>query len=163
MSSPPEPDALPPDALAERLAEVYVALGPVYRRVARIVEHDERNSGLSVGVRNVLDQLRRRGELTVPQLAQEQDLSRQFVQRMVHDARGAGYVELVENPAHRRSSLVRIEPAGREAIGAVIGREHELMARVGGNLTAAELEATLRVLHHMDAALVEVEGERGRP
>lgn len=163
MSSPPEPDALPPDALAERLAEVYVALGPVYRRVARIVEHDERNSGLSVGVRNVLDQLRRRGELTVPQLAQEQDLSRQFVQRMVHDARGAGYVELVENPAHRRSSLVRIEPAGREAIGAVIGREHELMARVGGNLTAAELEATLRVLHHMDAALVEVEGKRGRP
>lgn len=163
MSSPPEPDALPPDALAERLAEVYVALGPVYRRVARIVEHDERNSGMSVGVRNVLDQLRRRGELTVPQLAQEQDLSRQFVQRMVHDARGAGYVELVENPAHRRSSLVRIEPAGREAIGAVIGREHELMARVGGNLTAAELEATLRVLHHMDAALVEVEGKRGRP
>lgn len=163
MTSPLESEALPPDALAERLAEVYVALGPVYRRVARIVEHDGRSSGLSVGVRNVLDQLRRRGELTVPQLAQEQDLSRQFVQRMVHDARGADLVELVENPAHRRSSLVRITPAGREAIDAVIEREHELMGRVGGNLTATELEATIRVLHHMDAALVEIEDVRNRP
>ncbi|MGO2046013.1 MarR family winged helix-turn-helix transcriptional regulator [Brachybacterium tyrofermentans] len=163
MSTPSSRDALPPDALAERLAEVYVAIGPVYRRVARIVEHDGHSSGLSVGVRNVLDQLRRRGELTVPQLAHEQDLSRQFVQRMVHDARGADLVELVENPAHRRSSLVRITPAGQEAIGAVIEREHELMGRVGGHLTAAELEATVRVLRHMDAALVEIEDERDRP
>ena len=70
MSTP-----LPPDDLADRLAEVYVALGPVYRRVARIVEHDEHSSGLAVGVRNVLDQLRRTGERTVPQLARAPDLS----------------------------------------------------------------------------------------
>lgn len=154
MSSP-----LPPDALAARLAEVYVALGPVYRRVSRIVEHDESVSGLSVGVRNVLDQLRRDGERTVPQLARHQDLSRQFVQRMVHEARAAGLVQLVDNPAHRRSSLVRMTAAGQDAITAVIAREHELMGRVGGGLTADELAATLRVLHHMDEALIEIEAE----
>lgn len=152
MSTP-----LPPDALADRLAEVYVALGPVYRRVSRIVERDETTSGLSVGVRNVLDQLRRDGERTVPQLARHQDLSRQFVQRMVHEAREAGLVQLVDNPAHRRSSLVRITAAGQEAITAVIEREHEMMGRVGGDLTADELTATLRVLHHMDEALIEIE------
>ncbi|MDN5687442.1 MAG: MarR family winged helix-turn-helix transcriptional regulator [Brachybacterium sp.] len=154
MTSP-----LPPDALADRLAEVYVALGPVYRRVSRIVEHDESVSGLSVGVRNVLDQLRRDGERTVPQLARHQDLSRQFVQRMVHEARADGLVQLVDNPAHRRSSLVRMTAAGQDAITAVIAREHELMGRVGGDLTADELAATLRVLHHMDEALIEIETE----
>lgn len=157
MSTP-----LDPDSLADRLAAVYVALGPVYRRVARIVERDKAFSGLSVGVRNVLDQLRRDGERTVPQLARSQDLSRQFVQRMVNEAQEAGLVELIDNPAHRRSRLVRMTPRGLEAILRVIDREHDLMSRVGGDLTDIELDATLRVLHHMDLALLELEKE-GRP
>ncbi|RLV55814.1 MarR family transcriptional regulator [Aeromicrobium phragmitis] len=152
MSTP-----LGPDTLADRLAEVYVALGPVYRKVARIVERDQSVMGMSVGVRSVLDQLRRGGDLTVPQMARDQDLSRQFVQRMVNDALAAGLVELIDNPAHRRSSLVRLTPAGAEAIEAVAAREHRLMSRVGGDLTGDELDATLRVLRHMLAALEEVE------
>ena len=153
MDNPP----LAPEALAPRLAEVYVALGPVYRRVARLVEQDEQVSGLSVGVRNVLDQLRRDGERTVPQLARAQDLSRQYTQRMVDQAAADGLVELIENPAHRRSRLVRLTPAGDAAITAVIERELSLLERVGGDLTAAELDGTLRVLHHMDQALITLE------
>lgn len=152
---------LSPDELADRLAEVYVALGPVYRRVARIVDRDEQLSGLSVGVRNVLDQLRRGGDRTVPQLARGQELSRQYVQRMVDEARGAGLLELRENPAHRRSCLVHLTGRGAEAIDAVLTREHALLERVGGDLTGEELVATLRVLRHMDEALVEI--ERGTP
>jgi len=157
MDNPP----LAPEALAPRLAEVYVALGPVYRRVARLVEQDEHVSGLSVGVRNVLDQLRRDGERTVPQLARAQDLSRQYTQRMVDQAAADGLVELIENPAHRRSRLVRLTPAGDAAITAVIERELSLLERVGGDLTAAELDGTLRVLLHMDQALIALE-EDGR-
>lgn len=153
MDNPP----LAPEALAPRLAEVYVALGPVYRRVARLVEQDERVSGLSVGVRNVLDQLRRDGERTVPQLARAQDLSRQYTQRMVDQAATDGLVELIENPAHRRSRLVRLTPAGKKAITAVLERELSLLERVGGDLTAAELDGTLRVLLHMDQALIALE------
>lgn len=153
MDNPP----LAPETLAPRLAEVYVALGPVYRRVARLVEQDEQVSGLSVGVRNVLDQLRRDGERTVPQLARAQDLSRQYTQRMVDQAAADGLVELIENPAHRRSRLVRLTPAGKKAITAVLERELALLERVGGDLTAAELDGTLRVLHHMDLALIALE------
>ena len=153
---------LDPQTRAARLAEVYVALGPVYRRVARLVEQDEQVSGLSVGVRNVLDQLRLGGDRTVPQLARAQDLSRQYTQRMVDQAATDGLVELVENPAHRRSRLVRLTPTGAAAIGSVIDRELSLLTRVGGDLTAAELEGTLRVLHHMDQALIALEEESGR-
>ena len=153
---------LDPQTRAARLAEVYVALGPVYRRVARLVEQDEQVSGLSVGVRNVLDQLRRDGDRTVPQLARAQDLSRQYTQRMVDQAAADGLVELVENPAHRRSRLVRLTPTGADAIASVIDRELSLLRRVGGDLTAAELDGTLRVLHHMDEALIALEEESGR-
>jgi DNA-binding MarR family transcriptional regulator len=153
---------LRPDQLSHRLAEVYVALGPVYRRVARIVEQDEQVSGLSVGVRNVLDQLRRDGDRTVPQLARAQELSRQYTQRMVDRARADGHVELVDNPAHLRSRLVRLTGRGRDAIDGVLGRELSLLERVGGDLTAAELDGTLRVLHHMDQALIALEEEAER-
>lgn len=152
MSAP-----LDPDALAARLSEVYVVLGPLYRKAARTVERDEPLMGMSVGVRAVLDRLRRDGDATVPQIARDQDLSRQFVQRMVNDARAAGFVELASNPAHRRSPLVRLTSAGARAIESVAQREHRLMAQVGGDLTGDEVESTLRVLRHMLTALDEME------
>lgn len=76
------------------------------------------------------------------------------------DAKAAGFVELAPNPSHRRSSLVRLTLAGCTAIAAVTTREQELMGRVGGDLTGTEVEATLRVLHHMLAGLAEMERER---
>lgn len=154
--------ALPPDDLADRLARVYAVIGPVYRKVARIVEADEPVNGMSVGVRAVLDHLRREGACTVPRIAERQELSRQFIQRVVNDARDAGFVELVDNPAHRRSRLVHLTAAGREAIEAVVAREQALMGQVGGELTADELDATLRVLHHMKAALDDIDRGRAR-
>nr|WP_246211806.1 MarR family winged helix-turn-helix transcriptional regulator [Phytoactinopolyspora alkaliphila] len=114
---------------------------------------------MSVGVRAVLDQLRRRGALTVPDMARDQDLSRQFVQRMVNDARAAGWVDVVENPAHRRSHLIRLTPSGEDAIGAVAAREHGLLRRVGGDLTGTEIDATLRVLTEMLSAIDTIERE----
>src|SRR5699024_9714487 len=128
-------NALPPDQLAARLAEVYVEIGPLYRKVARIVERSQPAMGMSVGVRAVREQRSRRGGRTAPRLARGQALSWQLVQRMVHDAKGAGLVELAPHPAHRRSSRVRLAQAGRTAIGSVPERERELMSRVGGRLT----------------------------
>ena len=144
MSTP-----LPPEALAARLADVYLVVGPLYRRVSRAVERDQPVMGMSVGVRAVLEQLHREGESTVPAIAAAQELSRQFVQRMVNDARAAELVELVDNPRHRRSSLVRLTADGRAAIAAVVDREHRLLRQVAGGLTAAEVDATLRVLRAM--------------
>lgn len=156
-SAPSAGRVLPPEALADRLAEVYLVLGPIYRRVSRIVEQDGERSGIPTGVRAVLAQLLRDGERTVPQIAREQDLSRQFVQRMADEALVAGLIERRENPAHRRSWLLRLTDAGRERIGRVLASEHERMGRVGGDLTGEDLEATLKVLRSMLAALDDVE------
>ena len=150
---------LNPDRLAERLAEVYLVVGPLSRKVLRVVEQSQPVMGMSVGVRAVLDQLRRDGARTVPQMARTQDLSRQFVQRMVNDASTLGWVEAVDNPAHRRSPLIRITPDGERAIAAVIAREHALMSRVPGDLTGSDIDTTLRVLRAMLAGLEDVEAQ----
>lgn len=143
---PPDDLPLPPDDLAARLYEVFAVLGPLYRRVTRRVELNEPIEGLPIGVRAVLDLLRAHGPLTVPQMGRAQALSRQFVQRMVNDAAAGGLVEAIPNPAHQRSSLIRLTDDGRTAIETVIARESELLKRVGGDLTDEDVDTCVRVL-----------------
>lgn len=147
---------LPPEELAAGLAEVYSVVGPLYRRVLRLVEHRAPDAGVSVGTRAALERLAETGTETVPAIARALALSRQFVQRSVNDACEQDLVTLQPNPAHRRSSLVELTEAGKAAIASVQAREHEAMAQVGGDLTGNELASTLRVLRHMLTALDEV-------
>ncbi|MDT0614097.1 MarR family winged helix-turn-helix transcriptional regulator [Streptomyces lancefieldiae] len=148
---------LPPDVLARRLTEVYDLIGPLYRRTQRSVEQGLAVHGLSVGVRAVLALLHRNGPMTVPQMGRAQAISRQFVQRMVNDAAARGLVESVPNPAHRRSSLIRLTDEGRAAITAVLDREHLVLREVGGDLTDADVATCLRVLGAMLGALDHVD------
>ncbi|MFF0109299.1 MarR family winged helix-turn-helix transcriptional regulator [Streptomyces hirsutus] len=140
---------LPPDELGPRLMEVFDLVGPLYRRVQRKVEQGEAVEGLSVGVRAVLDLLHKHGPMTVPQMGRAQAISRQFVQRMVNDAAARGLVESIPNPAHQRSSLIRLTDGGRAAIAAAVAREHAVLREVGGDLTDADLRSCVRVLAQM--------------
>jgi DNA-binding MarR family transcriptional regulator len=77
-------------------------------------------------------------------------LTRQFVQRMANDAMDRGWAEATPNPAHQRSSLIRITDEGVAVITAILAREHALNRQVGaGELTDAELRACVRVLKEM--------------
>lgn len=142
-------------ALADRLIEVFDLVGPLYRRAQRKVEEETR--GLSVGVRAVLNLLREQGPMTVPQMGRAQALSRQFVQRMTNDAAALGLVEPVPNPAHRRSSLIRLTAEGRAAITAVIDHERALLREAGAGLSDADVSACLRVLSRLVAYLDTVD------
>lgn len=145
------------DDTADKLAEVYLLVGPLYRRVLHEVEDAAPDNRVSAGVRAVLDQLRRHGPMTVPEIGRSQSLSRQFVQRMVDEALVAGLVERSENPRHRRSKLIVPTTAGRAVIDAVVGREHERLRAVARDVDDADVDAALRVLATMVGALAEIE------
>jgi DNA-binding MarR family transcriptional regulator len=143
-------DELPfPDERTVRLAEVFDVVGPLYRRTMRKVEQDAPAHGLSVGVRAVLSLLSGNGPMTVPQMGRAQALSRQFVQRMVNEAAARSLVEAVANPAHKRSSLIRLTADGAAAIAAVTGHERALLRPAGGDLTDSDITACLRVLRRL--------------
>ncbi|GAA3443502.1 MarR family winged helix-turn-helix transcriptional regulator [Planomonospora venezuelensis] len=150
-------DGPEPGELADRLTEVFDLVGPLYRRAQRKVEQDAPIEGLSVGVRAVLNLLREHGPMTVPQMGRAQALSRQFVQRMTNDAAARGLVEFAPNPAHRRSSLIRLTAEGRAAITAVIDREHAVLRQIDGDLTDAEVTACIRVLSRLLRLLDDVD------
>ncbi|MGR6922368.1 MarR family winged helix-turn-helix transcriptional regulator [[Actinomadura] parvosata] len=149
-----DPDPRP---VTDRLAEVFDLVGPLYRRAQRKVEQDAPIEGLSVGVRAVLNLLREHGPMTVPQMGRAQALSRQFVQRMTNDAAGLGLVAFEPNPAHKRSSLIRLTEEGERAIGAVLDRERAVLRQIGGDLTEADIDACLRVLSRLLHLLDDVD------
>ncbi|MFF0078253.1 MarR family winged helix-turn-helix transcriptional regulator [Streptomyces canus] len=143
-------EPLSPDDLGHRVSEVFDLVGALYRRGLRKLEQDEAVGGVSVGVRSVLVLLHRYGPMTVPQMGRIMALTRQFVQRMANDAMDRGWAEATPNPAHQRSSLIRITDEGVAVITAILAREHALNRQVGGGeLTDAELQACVRVLKEM--------------
>jgi DNA-binding MarR family transcriptional regulator len=64
----------------------------------------------------VLLDLQERGPQTVPQLARHRRVSRQHIQVIANRLIAAGWVVAVPNPAHLRSSLLRLTLAGSEAL-----------------------------------------------
>lgn len=158
----PASEPLSPDELPGRLMEVFALVGPLYRRVQRRIELDAAQ-GLSVGVRAVLDLLRENGPMTVPQMGRAQSLSRQFVQRMVNDAAERKLVESIPNPAHQRSSLIRLTDGGHAAITAVTAREHAMLRQAGGDLTNTDVAACVRVLGRMLELFDDVDASNAEP
>lgn len=57
--------------------------------------------------------------LTVPQIARRLGVSRQNEQRVVNDLVDDGLAELVTNPDHRTSPLVRLTPKGERALAGI--------------------------------------------
>ena len=149
IDEPLSPEPLSPDDLGHRVSEVFDLIGALYRRGLRKLEQGEEVEGVSVGLRSVLVLLRRYGPMTVPQMGRVMALTRQFVQRMVNEAVDRGWAEVTPNPAHQRSSLIRITDEGEAVITAILAREHALNRQVGGDLTEAELRACTRVLKEM--------------
>jgi len=67
---------------------------------------------LPAGGQEVLEILEAHGDQTVPQIARLRGTSRQNIQILVNKLQQDGCVELANNPAHKRSNLVRATNKG---------------------------------------------------
>lgn len=114
------------------------------------------------GMRAILRDLDRLGPQTVPQMARRRPVSRQHIQGLVNQLLDVGHVELIDNPAHRRSPLVRLTREGSAAFAAMREREAALIARLAPDapdLTADDLRTAATVLRALREVL---EGSRLR-
>jgi DNA-binding MarR family transcriptional regulator len=75
------------------------------------------------------------------------------VQRSVDDAQARGFVLLLANPAHRRSSLVALTETGRAAVEERRARERDLLQRVADAVSPAEVTGCVVVLRQLLAAV----------
>ncbi|MEU9033468.1 MarR family transcriptional regulator [Streptomyces sp. NPDC048352] len=139
-----------PDHLAGPLLyEVIRSLWPLHRTVVRAVERELVGTGMTAGQHAVMDELRRAGPRTVPQLARLLGLDRQPVQRLVNDATALGLAESTPNPEHRRSRLIRLTPEGEATIRGIQEAEEAELRRRLFDLSAGDVMTALHVLRRL--------------
>ncbi len=129
------------------LESVLAETGALFHRLRHEAERIHGHGETSSGRRAILRGLSRLGPQTVPEMARARPVSRQYIQRLVNELTADGLVEAVENPAHKRSSLIQLTGAGQEKLEEMSARERELIDGLRIEVPPAELlqaAATLR-------------------
>jgi DNA-binding MarR family transcriptional regulator len=120
--------------------------------------------GVTTAMRGILGSLTALGPRTVPQLARERPVSRQYVQGVVNALTAAGLAELRANPTHQRSPLVALTAKGAATFEQVRRREFAVAAVAGDVVAEADVAAALRVLGRLEMILAgQLETVRGEP
>lgn len=95
---------------------------------------------------SLVQSLERDGAQTVPQLAKARGVSRQHVQTAINALIEKGIALRAENPAHRRSSLLELTPAGRRLAESLYEKEAEALAKFDLGVPAKEFESVADAL-----------------
>ena len=111
------------------------------------------NIGLTTGERALLQSISA-GGATVPRLADERGISRQAVQKTVDLLESKGLIRKVAPETDRRSRLLETTAEGRRLLDRVRQRERAAAALPATGLSAADLDATGRVLDALEKELV---------
>lgn len=156
MSRRTTSDGAPRDATARALFDLIMEVAPTYRRISA--------AGLKLGTRTahgghwwLVRRLRAVGEQTVPQLAQFRGVSRQHVQVTVNDLVQRGLVEVLDNPRHKRSKLVRLTTRGRNYVEATGDRLSLWIDTMVHDFTKKEALTATRALRKLCAVPLQDE------
>ncbi|WP_150526195.1 MarR family winged helix-turn-helix transcriptional regulator [Roseibium sediminis] len=122
---------------------------PVHRRLARAVETKLAGSGISVGMRAVMEILAVKGKSSVPEIARNLFLKRQQIQLLVNELEAKGYLERGPNPAHKRSPLFALTKDGLSEFERIRQTENMELEALVTPLSQAELASTEVVLRQL--------------
>lgn len=104
---------------------------------------------IPVASRSALQILQRYGPQTVPQIARARFSSRQNIQILINRLKEEGLVELVTNPEHKRSALVRLTERGHAAIVQATAEESKLSTELLPAFSQIELSSATEVLNKL--------------
>lgn len=132
--------------IGNALAEVMNETRALFHRLRAVGDQVHRPLGISTAERSVMAGLARLGPQTVPEMARLRPVSRQHIQGLVNLLLDKGFVELSENPAHKRSHLVQLTPKGEAAMKEIDRTEKRLLEELVPRFAAEDLRATAEVL-----------------
>ncbi len=138
---------------AEKLNSLFGEVNTLATQCKQARPPFESHGDLAGGVRGVLLILGRSDSQTVPEIAQQRCTSRQNIQIVVNRLKEEGLVELVSNPAHKRSARVRLTEKGRGLFQQIELAESRLLQEILTDLSQDELVLTTKCLQKLREAL----------
>lgn len=139
--------------MQESFDELFREVRLLFNTLVRTGEQLHDDSDMTLPRRAVLEHLLREGPSTVPAIARARRVSRQHIQALVNPLLHEGLVERVENPAHRRSKLIRLTAAGWKVIDDIRAHEAHYINQAGIGVGDEEVERAIDVLRHVREAL----------
>ncbi len=108
------------------------------------------------GYWSVLRLLKINGPQTVPQLARYRYVPRQSVQKLANEMLADGVIELVNNPAHKKSKLLRLTPEGDIVFQEMSDRIAKLAETLAKQQDATQLQNAADVVKKLHEQLREM-------
>lgn len=98
------------------------------------------------GLIGMMHSLKWGGPQTVPQIARARPVSRQRIQKLADEMAAEGLIEFVDNPAHKRSKLVRLTAKGEAAYDELRAAMLALCEEMAADMDAGQIETARAVL-----------------
>jgi DNA-binding MarR family transcriptional regulator len=156
LSQPNELIELPSES-SQKLELLLTEVSALATRLKQTFRRFQPESSLGTWGRSVLEILEAHGPQSVPQIARQRCTSRQNVQTIVNRLKAKGCVELVTNPAHRRSALVQGTDRGRSLVQASSVTKRDLTGFLSSKMTSSELDSAVLLLRRLRGLLAEHE------
>jgi DNA-binding MarR family transcriptional regulator len=101
---------------------------------------------LNAADRAALEFLYPNSALSVPEIAERYQVSRQHIQVTVNALQAKGLVGTRPNPRHKRSQLIELTKAGRMRFETILKRDEEAIESLFAGLTAEQVSTTRATL-----------------
>ncbi|MBM3557504.1 MAG: MarR family transcriptional regulator [Alphaproteobacteria bacterium] len=134
------------DEREDAARSLLLGLRKAFHAISALGEAVHQGSGITLGMRGVMESLFRQGPATVPALARSRPVSRQHIQALVGRLLELGLVEALANPAHRRSVLIALSDKGAKVFAALERREKAPLARLFDGMRPEDVARTGRIL-----------------
>ncbi len=135
------------------LYKVIVAVRAAFNRLKSFADDLHEDLGITAAMRAVLEHLATRGPDTVPRIATTKGVSRQHIQTIVNSLLDDALVDLRENPAHARSSLVVLTTVGAQRFAVIRAREQHHLSRLAAAVDQTDLQAVSTTLQALTRQL----------
>ena len=113
------------------------------------------------GVWGLLRSLKLGGPQTVPDLARARPVARQHIQKLADALAAERLVAFAPNPAHRRSQLVALTPAGERLYESLTAKLQRMSDTLAKDMDAAKIAAAAEILAVLIGKLDALLGEAG--
>lgn len=144
-----------PAALDSSSYQVIWLIRRLFRALSQKSNENLEAFGISSADRAVMEFLFPDHALSVPEIAEKYQVSRQHIQVTVNALLDKVYLQTKTNPRHKRSSLIALTTKGRQLFKAIIKKDETVVDELFSTLKKKDIQVTRDTLHTL---LSELQG-----
>jgi DNA-binding MarR family transcriptional regulator len=149
-----QPSVHPRDSGGGPIVELFAEINALAVRLRQRATRIQGVRGDLPGAEHVvLEIIARFGGMTVPHIARERCTSRQNIQTLVDRLERTDRIEVIANPAHKRSGLVRLTEQGKKWLAESENERKDLLKEIESRLSELEVNATVLLLRKVHGLL----------